>query len=72
MSPWLLNVYMDGMVREVNARILGKGLELLSVNIGRFEIIIICHDCLPPPRTGSYVKSDNTHSHQDAPLSQHT
>ena len=26
------------MVREVNARVLGKGLELLSVNGGRFEI----------------------------------
>ena len=34
----LCNVYKDGVVREVNARALGKGLELLSVNIGRFEI----------------------------------
>ena len=25
MSPWLLNVYMDGVVREVNVRVLGKG-----------------------------------------------
>ena len=25
-------------MREVNARVLGKGLELLSVNDGRFEI----------------------------------
>ena len=31
MSPWLFNVYMYGMVREVNAIVLGKGLELLSV-----------------------------------------
>ena len=38
MSPWLLNVYIDGVVREVNVRVLGKGLELLSVNGGRFEI----------------------------------
>ena len=38
MSPWLFNVYMDGVVREVNARVLGKGLEQLSVNGGRFEI----------------------------------
>ena len=38
MSPWLFNVYMDGMVPEVNARMLGKGLELLSVNGGRFVI----------------------------------
>ena len=38
MSAWLFNVYMDGVVREVNVRVLGKGLELLSANGGRFEI----------------------------------
>ena len=38
MSPWLFNVYMDGVVREVNVRVLGKGQGLLSVNDGRFEI----------------------------------
>ena len=38
MSPWLFNVYMDGVVREVNVRVLGKRLELLSANSGRFEI----------------------------------
>ena len=38
MSPWLFSVFMDGVVREVNVRVLGKGLELLSVNGGRFEI----------------------------------
>ena len=38
MSTRLLNVYMDGVVREVNIRVLGKGLELLSANGGRFEI----------------------------------
>ena len=37
MSPWLFNVYM-GVVREVNVRVLLKGLELLSANGGRFEI----------------------------------
>ena len=26
MSPWLFNVYMDGVVRKVNVRVLGKGL----------------------------------------------
>ena len=26
------------MIREVNVRVLGKGLELLSANGGRFEI----------------------------------
>ena len=35
MSPWLFNVYMDGVVREVNIRVLGKG-QLLSANGGRF------------------------------------
>ena len=38
MSSWLFNVYMDGVVQEVNVRVLGKGLELLSANGGRFEI----------------------------------
>ena len=38
MSPWLFNVYMDGVIGEVNVRVLGKGLELLSANGGRFEI----------------------------------
>ena len=38
MSPWLFNVYMNGAVQEVNVRVLGKGLELLSVNGSRFEI----------------------------------
>ena len=38
MSPWLFNVHMDGVVREVNVWVLGKGLEQLSANGGRFEI----------------------------------
>ena len=38
MSSWLFNLYMNGVVREVNVRVLGKGLELLSANGGRFEI----------------------------------
>ena len=38
MSPWLFNLHMDGVVREVNVRVLGKGLELLSANGGRCEI----------------------------------
>ena len=39
MSPWLFNVYnMAGVVWEVNVRVLGKGLKLLSANGGRFEI----------------------------------
>ena len=38
MSPWLFDDCMDGVVREVNVGVLGKGLELLSANGGRFEI----------------------------------
>ena len=38
MSPLLLNVYMDGVVRGMNARVLGKGLTLLGANGGMFEI----------------------------------
>ncbi len=28
--PWLFSVYMDGVVREVNARMLGRGLSLVG------------------------------------------
>ena len=38
MSLWLFNVYMDGVDPEMNVRVLGKGLDLLSANGGRFEI----------------------------------
>ena len=38
MSRWLFNVYMDGVVQQVNVRVLGKGLELLTANGSRFEI----------------------------------
>ena len=38
MSPWLFKVYMDCMVRQVNVRVLGKMLQLLSANGGRFKI----------------------------------
>ena len=31
-------VHKDGVVQEIDARVPGKGLELLSVNSGRFEI----------------------------------
>ena len=43
MSSWLFNVYKDGVVREVNVRVLGKGLELLSVNDGAAECEWIQH-----------------------------
>ena len=38
MSPWLFNAYMDVVIREVNVRVLVKGLELLSANGGWIEI----------------------------------
>ena len=44
MHPWLFNVYMDDMVREVNARVLGKVLEWLSVNRCLFEINLLFAD----------------------------
>ena len=41
MSPWLFNICMDGVDREVNVKVLGKGLELMSANGGRFEINLL-------------------------------
>ena len=32
MLPWLLNMYVDGVVREVNARVLGRRLKLVDGN----------------------------------------
>ena len=49
MSPWLFNVYMDGVVRQANVDVLGNGLKFLSVNIGRFEIkqLLFADDTAP-------------------------
>ena len=30
MSPWLFNLYIDGVVRGVNAQMLGRGLKLVD------------------------------------------
>ena len=38
MSPRLFNVYMNWVVQKVNARVLGKGLELPHANGDKFEI----------------------------------
>ena len=38
MSPWLFNVYMHGVVREVNVKVLGKMLQLQGANGHRFEL----------------------------------
>ncbi len=32
MSPWLFNLYMDDVVREVHARLLGRGLSLVNAD----------------------------------------
>ena len=38
MSPWLFNLYIDGVVREVNARVLGRGLKLVDGNDNEWEL----------------------------------
>ena len=38
MSPWLFNLYTDGVVREVNARALGRGLKLVDGNDNEWEL----------------------------------
>ena len=35
---WLFNMYMDDVLREVNATKLEKDQELVGANVGRFEI----------------------------------
>ncbi len=44
MSPWLFNVYMDGVVREVNARVEGKGLLMVGEDGGGVEdkSVVVC------------------------------
>ena len=38
MSPWLFNLYIDGVVREVNDRVLGRGLKLADGNDNEREL----------------------------------
>ena len=38
MSPWLFNIYMDGVVREVDARVLGRGVNLVDEEGGEWAI----------------------------------
>ena len=38
MSPWLFNIYMDGVVREVEVRARGKGAELSGEDGSRWEV----------------------------------
>ena len=37
MSLWLFNLYIDGVVREVNARVLGKVLKMVDGNDNEWE-----------------------------------
>ena len=38
MSPWLFILYMDGVVREVQARTLGRGTRLLGDGEEKWEV----------------------------------
>ena len=38
MSPWLFNLYTDGVVREVNAQVLCRGLKLVHGNDNEWEL----------------------------------
>ena len=38
MLPWLFNLYIDGVVREVNARVLCRGLKLVDRNDNGWEL----------------------------------
>ncbi|XP_068242402.1 uncharacterized protein [Palaemon carinicauda] len=48
MSPWLLNFFVDGMVREVNARVLGRGLKLMDESDHERDVnqLLFVHDTL--------------------------
>jgi hypothetical protein len=38
MSPWLFNIFIDGMVREVNARVLERGEALMGDSGGEWQV----------------------------------
>ena len=38
MPPWLFNLYIDGVVGEVNARVPGRGLKLVDGNDNEWEL----------------------------------
>ena len=38
MSPWLFNLHIDGVVREVNVQVLGRGLKLVDENDNEWEL----------------------------------
>jgi hypothetical protein len=38
MSPWLYNIFIDGVVREVNARVMERGASLMSDSGGGWQV----------------------------------
>uniref|UniRef100_A0A3P9JM39 ribonuclease H n=1 Tax=Oryzias latipes TaxID=8090 RepID=A0A3P9JM39_ORYLA len=38
MSPWLFNVYMDGVVKEVNERVLGTGVSMMNTDSSEWSV----------------------------------
>ena len=42
MPPWLFDVNMDGVVQEVNVRVLGRILKLVGEHVERFQITQNC------------------------------
>ena len=38
MSPWLFNLYIDGVVRDVNTRVFGRGLKLVDGKNNGWEL----------------------------------
>ena len=38
MSLWLFSLYIDGVVREVNARVPGRGLKVVNGNDSEWEL----------------------------------
>ena len=48
MSPWLFNMYMDGVVREVNERVLSRRVEFLGNegNVWRVNQLLYVDDTI--------------------------
>ena len=38
MSPWLLNMYMDGVVREINSRVWRRGVGMIGYRINAWRV----------------------------------
>ena len=43
MSPWIFNIFFDGVVRQVNERAAGRGVRLRDGNGGGWEIKQVLH-----------------------------